>query len=159
MSEDQLANVSLRSARVPAASSDAARNRMRATKRRDTKPELELRRELHRRGRRYFVDRAPLPGMRRRADIVFPRHRVAIYVDGCFWHSCPTHGTTPKTNTDWWSTKLAANRTRDRDTDLQLRAAGWTPVRLWEHLPPEEAADRVTAVLDDPTNKRNDRKN
>lgn len=133
---------------VPAASSTAARNRMRATKRRDTKPELALRRELHRRGRRYFVDRAPLPGMRRRADLLFPRQKIAVYVDGCFWHGCPAHGTIPKSNTAWWRAKLEANQARDRDTDQRLHSAGWTSVRVWEHLPSEQGADIVESQLE-----------
>lgn len=121
--------------------------RMRAQRRRDTAPEVALRRELHRRGARFFVDRAPLPGLRRRADLVFPRKRVAVYVDGCFWHSCPQHATAPKNNAQWWSDKLAANVVRDRDTDARLVDAGWTVVRIWEHEDPMEAADRVQAAL------------
>lgn len=121
--------------------------RMRAQRRRDTAPEVALRRELHRRGARFFVDRAPLPGLRRRADLVFPRKRVAVYVDGCFWHSCPQHATAPKNNAQWWSDKLAANVVRDRDTDARLADAGWTVVRIWEHEDPMEAADRVQAAL------------
>lgn len=120
---------------------------MRSTRRRDTAPELALRRELHRRGRRYFVDRAPLPGMRRRADLVFPRYGIAVYVDGCFWHSCPTHATVPKTNTAWWRVKLATNQRRDRDTDARLMAAGWQSLRVWEHEHPEDAADRIERIL------------
>lgn len=121
--------------------------RMRAQRRRDTAPEVALRRELHRRGARFFVDRAPLPGLRRRADLVFPRKRVAVYVDGCFWHSCPQHATSPKNNAQWWADKLAANVVRDRDTDTRLAAAGWSVVRIWEHEDPAEAADRVQAAL------------
>lgn len=121
--------------------------RMAAQRRRDTVPEVALRRELHRRGARFFVDRAPLPGLRRRADLVFPRKRVAVYVDGCFWHSCPQHATAPKNNAQWWADKLAANVVRDRDTDARLTAAGWTVVRIWEHENPTEAADRVQAAL------------
>ncbi|MGF7123235.1 very short patch repair endonuclease [Rhodococcus sp. TAF43] len=121
--------------------------RMRAQRRRDTVPEVALRRELHRRGARFFVDRAPLTGLRRRADLVFPRRRVAVYVDGCFWHSCPQHATAPKNNAQWWADKLAANVVRDRDTDARLAAAGWTVVRIWEHEDPAEAADRVQAAL------------
>lgn len=105
--------------------------RMRAQRRRDTAPEVALRRELHRRGARFFVDRAPLPGLRRRADLVFPRKHVAVYVDGCFWHSCPQHATFPKNNAQWWADKLAANVVRDRDTDARLEAAGWHVVRVW----------------------------
>ncbi|MFC9519030.1 very short patch repair endonuclease [Nocardiaceae bacterium NPDC056970] len=121
--------------------------RMRAQRRRDTAPEVALRRELHRRGARFFVDRAPLRGLRRRADLVFPRKRVAVYVDGCFWHSCPQHATSPKNNAQWWADKLAANVVRDRDTDARLAAAGWRVVRIWEHEDPAEAADRVQAAL------------
>lgn len=121
--------------------------RMRAQRRRDTAPEVALRRELHRRGARFFVDRAPLRSLRRRADLVFPRKKVAVYVDGCFWHSCPQHATSPKTNAQWWADKLAANVVRDRDTDARLAAAGWRVVRIWEHEDPTEAADRVQAAL------------
>ncbi|MDH6679155.1 DNA mismatch endonuclease (patch repair protein) [Rhodococcus sp. LBL1] len=124
--------------------------RMRAQRRRDTAPEVALRRELHRRGARFFVDRAPLPGLRRRADLVFPRKHVAVYVDGCFWHSCPQHATFPKNNAQWWADKLAANVVRDRDTDARLEAAGWHVVRVWEHEDPTEAADRVQAALSVP---------
>lgn len=99
------------------------------------------------RGVRYFVDRAPLKGIRRRADLVFPRRRVAVYVDGCFWHRCPQHATDPKNNAEWWAAKLAANVARDRNTDAALAAAGWTVVRIWEHENPAEAADRVQAAL------------
>lgn len=121
--------------------------RLSKQKRRDTKPEVALRRALHRRGLRYFVDRAPLKGMRRRADLVFPRRKVAVYVDGCFWHSCPIHATKPRNNAQWWADKLAANVTRDRDTDEKLLAEGWRVVRIWEHEDPAEAADRVADEL------------
>ena len=129
------------------ATDPATSARMRAQRRRDTAPELALRRELHRRGARYFVDRAPMKGVRRRADLVFPRHKVAVYVDGCFWHSCPQHATFPKNNAQWWAEKLAGNVTRDRDTDATLTDAGWTVVRIWEHENPVAAADRVQAAL------------
>ncbi|QYB01422.1 very short patch repair endonuclease [Rhodococcus sp. USK10] len=129
------------------ATDPATSARMRAQRRRDTAPELALRRELHRRGARYFVDRAPMKGVRRRADLVFPRRKVAVYVDGCFWHSCPQHATFPKNNAQWWAEKLAGNVTRDRDTDSTLTDAGWTVVRIWEHENPVAAADRVQAAL------------
>eukprot|EP01133_Synstelium_polycarpum_P019814 gene19814-23735_t len=109
---------------------------MSAQRRRDTKPEIALRRELHRRGLRYFVDRAPVKGVRRRADLVFPRRKVAVFVDGCFWHSCPQHATFPKNNAQWWTDKLAANVVRDRDTDARLAEQGWTVIRVWEHEDP-----------------------
>jgi DNA mismatch endonuclease (patch repair protein) len=114
-----------------------------------TAPELALRRELHRRGLRYFVDRAPIRGQRRRADVVFPRRRIAVYVDGCFWHCCPDHATDPKNNAAWWAEKLAGNVARDRATDAALREAGWQVVRIWEHENPVRAADRVQAALKD----------
>jgi DNA mismatch endonuclease (patch repair protein) len=119
---------------------------MQAVKRRDTKPELVLRSELHRRGLRFFVDRAPLPGIRRRADLVFPRKRVAVYVDGCFWHGCPIHGTWPKNNAAWWREKIETNQARDRDTDRRLEEAGWIVVRVWEHEA-ATAADTVVQVV------------
>lgn len=120
---------------------------MRNTRRRDTAAELALRSELHRRGFRFYVDRPPLRGLRRRADVVFPRRRVAVYVDGCFWHSCPVHATSPKANADWWRDKLEANRVRDRDTDRRLNEAGWSVVRVWEHEDALAAADRVAEIL------------
>ncbi|MBX5333944.1 very short patch repair endonuclease [Rhodococcus fascians] len=121
--------------------------RLSKQRRRDTKPEVALRRELHRRGLRYFVDRAPLKGMRRRADLVFPRRKMAVYVDGCFWHSCPIHATKPRNNAQWWADKLAANVARDRDTDTRLIEEGWRVVRIWEHEDPVVAAQRVVDDL------------
>ena len=114
---------------------------------RDTLPELLLRRRLHARGLRYTVHRRPVAEVRRTADIVFSRVRVAVFVDGCFWHGCPQHATAPKTNAVWWSTKLARNVERDRETDALLADAGWSVVRVWEHEPPEDAATRVQAVV------------
>jgi DNA mismatch endonuclease, patch repair protein len=116
--------------------------------RRDTQPELAIRSELHRRGFRFRVDRPPVPGLRSRADIVFGPARVAVYVDGCFWHSCPEHGTKPKANAVWWEHKLARNQERDRETDRVLRERGWRVVRIWEHEDAVEAADRVEDVID-----------
>lgn len=122
--------------------------RMKRVRRRDTKAEILLRRVLHRRGLRYFVDRAPIKGLRSRADLLFPRARLAVFVDGCFWHSCPLHATEPKTNQEWWESKLRANVERDRRTDGALEVAGWAVLRVWEHEAVELAADRVeTAVL------------
>lgn len=132
----------------PLPSSPEALRRMQRQRRSDTRPELDLRRELHRRGLRYRVDTKVLTGLRRRADIVFPRQKVAVFVDGCFWHACPEHGTSPKANAGWWQEKLDANVRRDRDTDRRLREAGWTPVRIWEHEDPIEAADLVEQHLD-----------
>ena len=115
--------------------------------RRDTLPERAIRSELHRRGFRFRVDRAPLPGLRSRADIVFGPARVAVYVDGCFWHSCPEHATEPKANAEWWEQKLRRNRERDAATNRALRENGWEVVRIWEHEDPVAAADRVEALL------------
>lgn len=131
----------------PAPKDAVTRRRMQAIKRRDTKPELALRSELHRRGFRFYVDRAPLPRMRRRADIVFPRKKIAVYVDGCFWHGCPVHGTWPKNNADWWRAKIEANQIRDQETDQQLIEAGWIVVRVWEHEHAGDAAGRVAEAV------------
>lgn len=114
---------------------------------RDTAPELALRRLIHAAGLRYRVDRAPLPGLRRRADLVFGRARVAVFVDGCFWHGCPLHGVKPRTNAEWWRAKLDRNRARDRDTDARLAEAGWEVLRVWEHEDPAEAAHRVRQAV------------
>lgn len=115
--------------------------------RRDTRPELALRRELWRRGLRYRVDVAPIVGLRSRADVVFGSARVAVYVDGCFWHSCPDHATVPTANREWWVAKLEANVRRDRDSDDRLRSAGWQVVRIWEHEAVADAANLVEAVV------------
>ncbi|WP_432492788.1 very short patch repair endonuclease [Kineococcus auxinigenes] len=121
---------------------------MRRTGRRDTAPELALRRELHRRGLRYLVDATP-PGTnrRRRADLVFRGARVAVFVDGCFWHSCPVHVHPPRANAAWWRVKLGSITARDRDTDARLTEAGWHVVRVWEHEDVVAAADRVHGVV------------
>jgi DNA mismatch endonuclease, patch repair protein len=127
----------------PKASSPGALRRMQRQRRRDTKAEVELRRELHRLGLRYRVDHQVLPTVRRRADIAFTRAKVAVFVDGCFWHRCPQHGTAPKSNSAWWAEKLAKNVQRDRDTDRRLAEAGWQVIHVWEHEVPHEAAARI----------------
>lgn len=114
--------------------------------RRDTRPELALRRAIWRLGLRYRVDISPIPG-RRRADLVFTRAKVAVYVDGCFWHSCPQHATVPKENREWWVAKLQANVTRDRDTDALLAERGWVVIRVWEHEDVDAAARRVELAV------------
>ena len=116
---------------------------MRAVLRRDTGPELRLRQELHRRGLRYRVDIRPLPTLRRKADLVFTRAQVAVFVDGCFWHSCPDHLSLPKSNGEWWRSKLEGTKIRDADTNAKLRAADWLVIRVWEHEDPACAADVV----------------
>lgn len=130
---------------------DATRKRMRATRSRDTRPELAVRRELHRRGRRFRVD-APLPPPlhRRRADILFPRHRLAVFVDGCFWHGCPQHGTAQnaRTNAAFWRTKVEGNHRRDAETTAALEAAGFRVLRFWEHDAVAAACDEIERALD-----------
>lgn len=132
---------------TPAASSEAARKRMKSTRRRDTPAELALRSGLHRLGLRFRVDHPPLPGSRRRADIVFSRARVAVFVDGCFWHGCPGHGTRPKQNAEWWANKLEQNRRRDADANRELTEAGWLVLRFWEHDDATAAVTRVSAAV------------
>ena len=115
--------------------------------RRDTAPELALRRELHARGLRYRLCH-PVPGFPRRTiDVAFPGAQVAVFVDGCFWHGCPEHGTGPKANDRWWAEKLARNGERDRETDAALAAAGWHVLRFWEHEDAARAADRVESLV------------
>jgi DNA mismatch endonuclease (patch repair protein) len=132
---------------TPTPSSEAARLRMVRQRREGTTPELTLRRALHRRGLRYRVHRRPLPSLRRTVDVVFAGAHVAVDVRGCFWHSCPTHGTKPRANANWWADKLAANRDRDANTEAQLAAAGWELIVVWEHENIEVAADRIACVV------------
>ncbi len=116
---------------------------MRANRGRDTGPELAVRRALHAMGLRYRVDH-PLPfDRRRRADIAFMRAKVAVFIDGCFWHGCPEHGTTPKANAAFWAEKIARNRARDADTVVRLLEHGWAAIRFWEH----EDAEGVAAAI------------
>lgn len=114
---------------------------------RDTAPEIALRRALHRRGLRYRVGIRPIAQIRGSADVVFTAARVAVYVDGCFWHMCPEHSTMPANNAAWWKAKLEGNRARDRRTDEILRANGWHVVRVWEHENVDEAAERVATAV------------
>lgn len=125
------------------ASSAAVRRVMQGNKRRDTAPEVAVRRALHASGLRYRVD-WPLPfDRRRKADVVFTKARVAVFIDGCYWHGCPLHYSEPSTNSAYWSAKIARNVARDRDTDARLQSNGWTVLRHWEH----EAVSEVTRVV------------
>ena len=126
-----------------------ASGRMRRQVRRDTAAELVLRRLLHRRGLRYFIHRRPLPKLRREADLIFPRVRVAVFVDGCFWHGCPDHATWPKTNAEFWRVKIEKNAARDRETVVELESAGWVAVRVWSIRTPttQRAALRSLSAL------------
>ncbi len=120
---------------------------MQGNRSRDTKPELLVRSLLHRRGLRYRVNQRPLPELRRTSDIVFRKARVAVFVDGCFWHGCPDHYKQPSTNARYWSDKVEGNRRRDLETDACLAEAGWTVLRHWEHEDPEGVADQVEAAV------------
>jgi len=113
-----------------------------------TTPEIALRRALHRRGLRFRKDYKIASGGRGvRADVVFPRQRVAVFVDGCYWHGCPQHFRMPTRNADYWAAKIARNQARDRRVSDELGAAGWRVLRVWEHEPPDDAAALVAASL------------
>jgi DNA mismatch endonuclease (patch repair protein) len=120
---------------------------MQSNKSRDTKPELALRSAVHALGLRYRVSAKPLAGVRRTADLVFPRAKVAVFLDGCFWHGCPQHHTVASANAKFWADKVEGNRARDWNTDERLADAGWVSVRIWEHEDPREAAQRVEEVV------------
>lgn len=127
--------------------SDTVRRRMQTQRRIDTKAETQLRRELFLRGRRYRVA-FPVPGLPRRTiDVAFPRRKVAVFVDGCFWHGCPEHHVPPKNNAAWWEGKIRGNVARDQNTAETLREKGWTVVRLWEHLAVDDMVRLVEAAL------------
>jgi DNA mismatch endonuclease (patch repair protein) len=130
------------------ASSPAVRMRMQRQQTRDTQPELAVRRLLHAEGLRYRVDAPPIRMLRRRADVVFGPAKVALFVDGCFWHGCPDHGARPtRSNDAYWADKIRRNRERDHHTDAELVVAGWISIRVWEHEDPREVADRVILVV------------
>ncbi len=131
----------------PAPSSIAALARMRAAKPRDTAPEKSLRSELHKRGLRYRVDVKTIKELNRRADIVFRSAKVAVFVDGCFWHGCPIHGTQAKANAEFWKNKIKQNQVRDADTNKRLKKAGWRVIRVWEHENPEKASQKIYNII------------
>ncbi|MFG3496230.1 very short patch repair endonuclease [Streptomyces sp. NPDC047928] len=137
------------------ASSPSVRAVMRANRSKDTRPELRLRSLLHKQGLRYRVTARPLPDLRRTADLVFPKLKVAVFVDGCFWHGCPEHLRESHKNAEFWRAKIEGNQARDGETDRLLHEAGWTVVRVWEHEDPDMAAARViSAVRGSPTNNK-----
>lgn len=113
----------------------------------ETRPETALRSALFRLGLRFRKHYRPASEARCRVDVAFPKARVAVFMDGCFWHGCPDHGNTPATNQHYWSAKLARNRERDRTNDAALAAAGWTVVRVWEHEDPHLAAERIRRIV------------
>ncbi|MBZ4557571.1 very short patch repair endonuclease [Mycobacterium avium] len=126
---------------------DSTRRRMRSQRRRDTALESRIRKSLHRSGFRFRVDHRPEKSLRCRGDIVFTRLKVIVFVDGCFWHGCPRHATSPTNNAEWWREKLDANVERDRRNDQLLKELGWRVVRIWEHEETDEAVDRIRAAL------------
>jgi DNA mismatch endonuclease (patch repair protein) len=125
------------------ASSAANRRSMTGNRSRDTGPELAVRSLLHRRGLRYWVARRPVRSVRRAADLVFPRIKLAVFIDGCFWHECAELFVLPKTNTDYWREKISGNSARDRQTNELLANEGWTVLRYWEHENPESVAEEI----------------
>lgn len=128
---------------APSASSEAVRRTMRGNRKRDTRPELALRSELHRLGLRFRVAIRPDPQIPFRADLVFPKTRVAVFMDGCFWHRCPQHFKLPATNSDYWEAKISRNCERDIQVSAALSAAGWVALRVWEHEVTSDAARKV----------------
>ncbi|MEU1475921.1 very short patch repair endonuclease [Streptomyces sp. NPDC005760] len=131
----------------PPASSPAVSARMSRQASRNTQPELTVRRLLHAEGLRYRVH-YPVPGMPRRSmDIAFSKLRIAVFLDGCYWHGCPQHATHPRANAEWWRSKLERNVARDRETTDHLTAAGWTVLRFWEHESADDVAHRIEATV------------
>lgn len=129
------------------ASSPAIRESMLGNKSRDTKPELIVRRYLHASGLRYRVHTRPIKDWNRRADIVFPRAKIAIFINGCYWHGCYKHYKEPKTNTAYWSQKIKRNVERDSETYARLRKAGWLVIKVWEHEDLNEKASKITGLI------------
>ena len=128
-------------------SSPSVSQRMARVRNRNTAAEMAIRRELHRRGLRYRVGLLVHDSPRIRPDIVFTRARVSVFVDGCFWHSCPEHATYPRSNASAWRSKLEKNVRRDRAADVALGEAGWTVIRIWEHEDPVAAASRIQQIV------------
>ncbi|MGH4002301.1 MAG: very short patch repair endonuclease [Pseudonocardiaceae bacterium] len=132
---------------MPEPLDETVRRRMQRQRRRDTPLELEIRKQLHALGFRYRVDFRLDPPLRTRADICFTKQKVAVFIDGCFWHGCPQHATSPKNNAAWWREKLDANIARDRRTDADLDDRGWQVIRIWEHEVADEAVVQIVAQL------------
>ncbi len=131
----------------PPASSPAVTASMRSNRGRDTRPELALRSAVHALGLRYRVGARPLPDLRRTADLVFRPVRIAVFLDGCFWHGCPEHHTVARAHASYWADKVRRNVDRDRDTDHRLVEAGWCVIRVWEHDDPHDAARHIAAAV------------
>lgn len=120
---------------------------MQGNRGRDTKAELAVRRLVHASGLRYRVNARPECDLRRTADLLFTRARVAVFIDGCYWHGCPEHFSMPATNLDYWSTKIGRNQARDLETTAVLEDRGWLVLRFWEHEPPTTVAERITGLV------------
>ena len=133
--------------RNPIPSSEAALKRMQAAKPRDTAPEMALRSALHSKGLRFRIDQKPIKELNRKADIVFRSAKVAVFVDGCFWHGCPIHGTQAKANAEFWKNKIDKNQARDLDTNKRLKKAGWRVIRVWEHENPEKVSEKIYNII------------
>ncbi|WP_326678796.1 very short patch repair endonuclease [Streptomyces sp. NBC_01237] len=129
------------------ASSPSVRAVMRGNRNKDTRPELRLRSLLHKQGLRYRVAARPLPELRRTADVLFSKPKVAVFVDGCYWHGCPEHLRESHKNAEFWRTKIEGNRARDAETDRLLGEAGWTVIRVWEHEDPVDACARIEGIV------------
>lgn len=134
-------------AKPPAVSVSVSR-RMSRVRQKDTKGELALRAELHKRGYRYRVNQVVSLKPRRTADIAFTKLKVAIFVDGCFWHGCPLHASWPKSNAAFWREKITKNMTRDTETTALLEASGWAVVRIWSHMSVDEAVGIVSRIIE-----------
>ncbi|SFD62587.1 very short patch repair endonuclease [Streptomyces aidingensis] len=142
---------------MPVPSSPGVSARMSRQANRNTSPEVAVRRLLYAAGFRYRLHR-PVPGMRRRTiDIAFPGPKVAVFLDGCFWHGCPEHATQPKANSEWWRQKLDKNMSRDRETTERLASEGWTVLRFWEHEAPGTVAELVAKAVADKRSGRSTR--
>ena len=133
------------------ASSPAIRKTMLGNRSRDTAPELAVRRAVHALGLRYRVAYRPEPRLRRTADLVFTRARVAVFIDGCYWHGCPEHYIEPARNVDYWRPKIARNRERDAETSAALGEAGWRVLRFWSHEDPHDVARRIAEAVRAPS--------
>ncbi|NUT47704.1 MAG: very short patch repair endonuclease [Saccharothrix sp.] len=129
------------------ASTPATRKSMQGNRSRDTGPELALRRAVHSLGLRYRVATRPIPAVRRTADLVFPRAKVAVFMDGCFWHGCPEHYRAPTANSTYWSDKVERNKKRDTEVDRLLAEYGWHAIRVWEHENPRSAALKIEKLI------------
>jgi DNA mismatch endonuclease (patch repair protein) len=133
----------------PVPASAAVTAVMRGNRKRDTVPELAVRRALHARGRRYSVNRLiRLDEAKVRPDIVFPHAKVAVFIDGCFWHGCPMHGTRPHSNREYWDPKISRNKARDERNTTELESAGWRVVRAWEHDRVADVVKRIEKALE-----------